>query len=336
MCRSHGDALSPAMSIGLSLALVVALGAAEGAGSGLPHSARRSFARWRTCAPRSTARTATKAARWPAGLPTCQTAVANWDRSIRDAELRLRPRIEGASPDEASLAHEALGSAYLERGRFADAVTEFEAASRLAPQRASLHLSRAFALEAVGSPDRAAAAFRQAWTLAPDDPITAYLALARSALDGADLTRVRDALVAHGPGRDPWRAHPGPPSTFPDPAGSMGDSGGAPLFPLARYADGFALATAGRLDEAVARLRETAGSDPLLVDPASQTEGLRQAADALRRGSLRAALVALEKVVAASPGSSEAHRMLATAASLAGDTRASIEPSRGRPPDPSG
>ena len=250
-------------------------------------------------------------------------ALANWDRSIRDAELRLRPRIEGASPDDASLAHEALGSAYLERGRFADAVTEFEAASRLAAQRASLHLSRAFALEAVGSPDRAAAAFRQAWTLAPDDPITAYLALARSALDEADLTRVRDALLrtVQGVTRGGGSRSPSP---FPDPAGSMGDSGGAPLFPLARYADGFALATAGRLDEAVARLREAAGSDPLLVDPASQTEGLRQAADALRRGSLRAALMALEKVVAASPGSSEAHRMLATAASLAGDTRASI------------
>ena len=122
-------------------------------------------------------------------------AVANWDRSIRDAELRLRPRLEGASPDDAAVAHEALGSAYLERGRFADAVTEFEAASRLAPQRASLHLSRGFALEAMGSPDRAAAAFRQAWTLDPDDPVTAYLAVARSAIDEAELTRARDTLL---------------------------------------------------------------------------------------------------------------------------------------------
>ncbi len=78
-------------------------------------------------------------------------AVASWDRSIRETELKLRPRLEGASPDEAALAHEALGSMYMERGRFADAVTEFEAASRVAPQRASLHLSRAFALDAIGS-----------------------------------------------------------------------------------------------------------------------------------------------------------------------------------------
>ena len=53
-----------------------------------------------------------------------------------------------------------------------------------------------FALEAVGSPDRAAAAFRQAWTLAPDDPITAYLALARSATRRrGSRPAARDALV---------------------------------------------------------------------------------------------------------------------------------------------
>ena len=59
----------------------------------------------------------------------------------------------------------------------------------------SLHLLRAFALDAMGSPDRAAAAFRQAWTLDPDNPVTAYLALTRSAIDGADLGRARDTLL---------------------------------------------------------------------------------------------------------------------------------------------
>ena len=38
-------------------------------------------------------------------------AVANWDRSIREAEQRLRPRLAG-SPEEAAAAHEALGSVY--------------------------------------------------------------------------------------------------------------------------------------------------------------------------------------------------------------------------------
>lgn len=251
-------------------------------------------------------------------------AVANWDRSVRDAELELRARLGSASLPDVSLAHEALGSAYLERGRFADAAAEFEAASRLAPQRASPHQLRGFALDAMGSRDRAAAAFRQAWTLDPDNPVTAYLALARSAIEGADLTRSKDTLLRAALGAI-GGVRTRSPAAFSQPAITMNAAGGAPLFPLARYADGFALAIQGQLDEAVARIRQAAASDPLIADPASRSEGMRQAADALRRGSLRAALAELERVVAASPGSSEAQRMLGIAAALAGDTRASVE-----------
>jgi tetratricopeptide (TPR) repeat protein len=176
----------------------------------------------------------------------------------------------------------------------------------------------------MGSPDRAAASFRQAWTLDPGDPVAAYLAIARSAIDGADLIRARDTLLRSVQGVIRG-ARSRPPLPFPHQAVSMNESGGAPLFPLARYADGFAIAMRGRIDEAVASLREAAGSDPLIVDPASQSEGMRQAADSLRRGSLRDAVAALEKVVNASPNSSEAHRMLATAAAIAGDSRTSVE-----------
>ena len=257
-------------------------------------------------------------------LDALSEAGANWDRTIRETELKLRPRIEGASPDDAAIAHETLGSAYIERGRFADAVTEFEAASRLAPQRAPLHMLRAFAHDANGSPDLATAAFRQAWTLAPDDPVIAYLAAARSATVEADLTRVRDTLLrtVRGVIRG---ARSGTPTPFSSPPVSLSEPDGTPLFPLARYADGFALATRGQIDQAVARLRAAATSDPLIADPASQTEDLRQVAESLRRGSLRTARASLEKVVATLPRSSEAHRMLGTAAAIAGDTRTSIE-----------
>jgi tetratricopeptide (TPR) repeat protein len=327
VCRSHVDASSPATRIatGLILGLVVAAlawprhSAAQAAGQSAP--VLRALADLRTVLDGTYGDEGDEVAR---RLAAVSEAVANWDRSIREGELELRPRIGGANPGDAALAHEVLGSAYLERGRFADAVAEFDAASRLAPQRSSLHLSRAFALEASGSPDRAAAAFRQAWTLDPDDPVTAYLALARSAIDGAELTRARDTLLRSVQGiiRGARSQRPLP---FPQPGVSMNESGGAVLFPQARYADGFARAVRGQIDEAVAGLREAAASDPLIVDPASRTGGLRQAADSLRRGNLRAALAALEKVVEASPRSSEAHRMLATAAGLAGDSRTSVE-----------
>ena len=156
-------------------------------------------------------------------------AGANWDGSIREAEQRLRAQIEGASPADAALAHEQLGSVYVERGRFADALVEFEAASRLAPQRVSPHLSRAFALEAMGSADRAADAFRQAWMLDPDDPVTAYLAVARSAIDEAGLARVRDTLLlaVQGVIRGDRARQPSP---FSYPAASLNEPLGTPLF----------------------------------------------------------------------------------------------------------
>jgi tetratricopeptide (TPR) repeat protein len=346
VCRSRADLHRPArLASGLILALVVtALGSAEGSAQGSAEGSAQGSAEGsaqgtaegsaqgapqRATVVRALAdlRSALEGTYGDEGsevtrrLDDLSVAVANWDRSIRDAELKLRPQIAGASPDVAALAHETLGSAYLERGRFADAVAEFEAASRLAPQRASLHLSRAFALEAIDGPDRAAAAFRQAWTLDPDSPVTAYLAMARSGIEGTDRTRARDTLLRTVQGVIRG-ARPG---TFSHPAVSLSESGGAPLFPPGRYSEAFARAMRGEIDDAVARLREAAANDPLVVDPASQTDSLRQAADALRRGTLRAAFAILETVVVAFPRSSEAHRMLATAAAIAGDTRTSVE-----------
>ena len=78
-------------------------------------------------------------------LANLSEAVSNWDRSIRETEQNVRTRLEGASPDAEAGAHETLGSLYLERGRFADAVKEFETASALAPRLLSARLSRAVA-----------------------------------------------------------------------------------------------------------------------------------------------------------------------------------------------
>ncbi len=157
----------------------------------------------------------------------------------------------------------------------------------------------------------------------PNSPVAAYLTLTRAAIDGADLTDARETLlraiqaVIRG-------ARTGPAAPFP--AGPIGEaSGGAPRFSLARYADVFASALRGQADESVARMREAVATDPLIVDPASRSQGMQQAADSLRRGTLRNAISVLEALVKGAPGSSEAHRMLATAAGLAGDSRKSVE-----------
>jgi tetratricopeptide (TPR) repeat protein len=72
-------------------------------------------------------------------------------------------------------------------------------------------------------------------------------------------------------------------------------------------------------------MKKAVAGDPLIVDPASRSEGMQKAAASLRRGTLRDAISVLETVVKGAPGSSEAHRMLATAAGLAGDSRTSVQ-----------
>ena len=155
-------------------------------------------------------------------------------------------------------------------------------------------------------------------------PITAYLDLTRSVRDNATLVRATDTLlravqdVIRG-----VRTQPRP--RFPQ-AALIDDAGvAAPRFPLARYADVFATALRGQVEEAGARMKQAVATDPLIVDPAARSAGMQKAAASLRGGSLQDAISALEAVVKGSPGSSEAHRMLATAAAISGDTRKSVE-----------
>jgi tetratricopeptide (TPR) repeat protein len=157
----------------------------------------------------------------------------------------------------------------------------------------------------------------------PDSPVMAYLALTRPASPGADLSGAREALLRAVRGVISG-ARTGPAAPFP--AALIDEySGGVPRFPLARYADVFASALRGEIDASVARMQDAVANDPLVVDPASRSAGMQQAAASLRRGTLRDALVTLETLVKETPGSSEAHRMLATAAGIAGDSRKSVQ-----------
>ena len=157
-----------------------------------------------------------------------------------------------------------------------------------------------------------------------ESPITAYLALTRSAGDGAELVGPRNTLFRTV--QDVIRGRRTQPSSRFAQGPPIEDAGlGAPRFPLARYADVFASALQGQVSESIARMKTAAATDPLIVDAASRSEGMRQAAASLRRGSLRNAIASLELVVKASPASSEAHRMLATATAIAGDSRTSVQ-----------
>src|SRR5690242_7535077 len=107
-------------------------------------------------------------------LEKMTTALTEWDREIRDAESQLRPRLNGAAAQTALEVHTILASLYLERGRFDDALREFEADIKIDPTRAAFHRYKGLISQAIARPADAADAFRAAWLLGPSDPQNVY------------------------------------------------------------------------------------------------------------------------------------------------------------------
>ena len=108
--------------------------------------------------------------------------LAEWDRAIQAFEARVASELPAASPRRRRRRCERhWARMYVERGRLADALREIEAASRLEPQRADLHLLRARLLDATARSADAGEAFRAAWAADPGNPITAYYFLHHSA-----------------------------------------------------------------------------------------------------------------------------------------------------------
>ena len=95
-------------------------------------------------------------------------ALRRWDRAIRAYQTPLE-KVTGQAD-----VHVALGTVLLERGRAKQAVEEFTAASRLAPDRAPVFLLLGLAFDAAGRHADAAKAFTRAATLPPGNAVAAY------------------------------------------------------------------------------------------------------------------------------------------------------------------
>jgi tetratricopeptide (TPR) repeat protein len=260
-----------------------------------------------------------------AALDELQQGLGEWDRALEEAAEILKKRTAVASTEQVADLHVAMGTMYFRRGRVADALTQFESAARAAPHQARPETLRAIALDALGRSDEAAAAFRRTWQLDPANPARAYLALARSARSAAPdsdvLAPARETLLTASRGALAGGARRQS-APFPDLL-ATGDNR-APVLPLARYADGVAMIAAGQHPTAIARLREAAAKDPLIVDPAYRTPRMQAGTAALRRGDLPAAVTAFRAASAAVPASSEAHRMLGIVLDLSGKPAESI------------
>jgi tetratricopeptide (TPR) repeat protein len=258
-------------------------------------------------------------------LGVMASALARWDEEIREAERQLRPKLTGADPQTAQQIHTVLASLYMERGRFADALREFDADIRLNPTRAPFHRFRGLILQAMSRPAEAADAFRTTWRLEPGDPSNAYrlIAFRSSETTQQEIERALETLA--GVETELVRkARPAAQTPFININGIVDDAG-AMAFAPAAYASGVSFVVRGELDAGLAALLAAAAADPLVSDPVLRSEAATRGIEALRQGLIPAATTQLETVAAGARESSEGRRILATAQWLAGDVEKGLQ-----------
>jgi tetratricopeptide (TPR) repeat protein len=261
-----------------------------------------------------------------AQLDEMAAALAAWDGEIRDAESQLRPRLKAADPQTALQVHTILASLYLERGRFADALREFDADIAIDSTRAAFHRYKAVIYQGTARPAEAAAAYRTAWLREPNDPQNAYrlivnrapaVTAAQIAQAVATLGRIEGELIR--------RQRAGADSPFRTIQAINDDAGGAIAFISPAYAQGFSLLQRGQYQEGLTALRAAVTADPLVTDTASRSEPMSQGIAALRQGMVDAAVERLEAAVALAGESSEAHRILGVAYAISGNVTKGVQ-----------
>jgi tetratricopeptide (TPR) repeat protein len=219
----------------------------------------------------------------------------------------------------------ALALLLTDNGRFSDALIAVDAAIKGAPEQPPLRMLRGRLLETLGRETEAAAGYRRAWQLDPDNVVSAYLSLSIGAWpdDAASgpLKTLIDTQATLVPpadqrsGLEPIRDL----RLIPDRASKT------PIFAPAAYAEGFAAMAAGNYVQALARLRTAVARDPVVTDRASQSQAMSMGIARLRTGRFADAISLLEAAVSAHGNSSEAHRIVGTAYAAAGDDTRAVE-----------
>ena len=190
-------------------------------------------------------------------LEAAQRALESWDRAIVAFEAKARSAAGSADT------RIALGSAYLDRARVRDALTEFSAAERMDSRRPDVYGLAAMAYELAGDSASAAMQLEKAATLTPQDPATLYRfakALAeKDSQKGLTAQRQVDAAYLK------LSETESPPVQF-DRVGLLRQVAGvAPIFPPARYVAAFRLFDDGHYPEGIAALRVASADDPLVA-----------------------------------------------------------------------
>ena len=222
--------------------------------------------------------------------------------------------------------HTLLASLYMERGRFDDALREFDEDLRIDPRRAAFHRYQGLIHQVEGRPAEAADAFRAAWLLDPADPQNAYRLLAFKSARTTPQENERALETLAGVERDLIKGRgPRAAAPFTTVSGIVDDAGGAMAFVPAAYARGFSLVLKGELDSGLAALRAAVAADPLVIDASRKAETMTRGITALRQGLLAGAIEQFEATAAVIGDSAEAQRMLGTAYGVNGDVTRSLQ-----------
>ena len=261
-----------------------------------------------------------------AQLGAISTALERWDDEIRAAEGQLRPQLNGRDAQTELQVHTLLASLYMERGRFDDALREFDEDLRIDPRRAAFHRYQGLIHQVEGRPAEAADAFRAAWLLDPADPQNAYRLLAFKSAQTTPQENERALETLAGVERDLIKGRrPRAAAPFTTVSAIVDDAGGAMAFVPAAYARGFSLVLKGELDSGLAALRAAVAADPLVIDASRKAETMTRGITALRQGLLAGAIEQFEATAAVIGDSAEAQRMLGTAYGVNGDVTRSLQ-----------
>ena len=243
-------------------------------------------------------------------LDRMSAALTVWNRDIAAAEGTVAGIASGTSQAEIVTRRISLARMYADRGRFADALAQLDAARGLDRRRAEVHVLRGLVLRALQRHVEAAEAFQSARSIDPREPLTAYYAFQSATAIGnaTDAENARTSLA------DAYRALAkgatrGTRFPFTRMATIQLPADRPPVLPLAAYKQPYGWLARGEYDTAIAEFRRVSSLDPLVIDPASRASASSRAIAALRQGRLSEARSLLEHS-GALERSSEAHRIL--------------------------
>jgi len=257
-----------------------------------------------------------------AGVASMRDALERWDRAV--AQFQADATRAGFAAD----VRVALATVLLDRHRIEDALRELRTAEREDDSRADIYTLQALAYGASDKPAEAARALRRALALNPDNPAALYTLaqqLARQQQPAEATRALRDFQRAVGRRDGPSRSARADSAPFERVDLLRQVAGVAPIFPQARYADGFAALRTGDYTTAVSRFTAASASDPIAAGDEAVRAPVVRAAAMIRAGQIAAALQQLQGLVGDTPDRAEVHRLMGLAFWLDDQSGRSIE-----------